>query len=149
MPPLESYPKRFQEKIYNSGECWIWKASLGKDGYAMYWWDGQTAGAHRYAWEFVNGLIPDKLQIDHTCKTRCCVNPAHMELTTSYENSKRGRSFTHLSERTHCPKGHPFSGSNLIIETKANGSTSRRCRTCKSILRRETRERYKLLRHAH
>jgi hypothetical protein len=33
---------------------------------------------------------------------------------------------TRHGEETHCPKGHPYAGSNLIIE-----GTGRRCRTCK------------------
>jgi len=34
----------------------------------------------------------------------------------------------HLANRTHCPKGHPYSGDNLIIESDGG----RKCRTCKN-----------------
>jgi hypothetical protein len=40
----------------------------------------------------------------------------------------RGRAITAIhAAKTHCPKGHPYSGSNLYIEPK---SGSRRCRRC-------------------
>lgn len=45
-----------------------------------------------------------------------------------------------LGERTHCPKGHPYSGDNLIIEMvgpKGAQHVARRCKTCRTIQSRE------------
>jgi len=39
--------------------------------------------------------------------------------------------------KSHCPKGHPYSGDNLYIDPKGN----RRCRACKKIQRCPTRGR--------
>jgi hypothetical protein len=35
--------------------------------------------------------------------------------------------------KTHCPKGHPYSGDNLQIGKKKNGNTYRLCRICKIV----------------
>jgi DNA-binding XRE family transcriptional regulator len=40
-------------------------------------------GEHSYG-------IPEGLQLDHLCRVRCCVNPAHLEPVTNRENSHRG-----------------------------------------------------------
>lgn len=46
---------------------------------------------------------------------------------------KRARKFVNQNvHKTHCPRGHPYSGSNLYIDPKGN----RRCRACKSSSRR-------------
>jgi hypothetical protein len=41
------------------------------------------------------------------------------------------------ANRTHCPKGHPYEGDNLVIETNGH----RRCRTCEHARHRLDRER--------
>lgn len=38
---------------------------------------------------------------------------------------------TKQSDKTHCPRNHPYSGDNLIIDrNKKTGGIRRRCRTC-------------------
>ena len=43
--------------------------------------------AHRYAWERVNGPIPDGMLLDHTCWNKSCVNVDHLRLATKGENN--------------------------------------------------------------
>jgi hypothetical protein len=71
----------------NSG-CWLCDKP-GSGGYAHFCWKGKAYGAHRVAWALFRGPIPDKLEIDHTCFVKCCVNPDHLEPVTRLENCKR------------------------------------------------------------
>lgn len=40
-------------------------------------------------WETVHGPVPDGLELDHLCRQRDCVNPAHLEPVTHAENMRR------------------------------------------------------------
>lgn len=37
------------------------------------------------------------------------------------------------SAKTHCPKGHPYSGDNLVIVRRSDGKTQRECRECRRV----------------
>jgi hypothetical protein len=83
--------------------------------------------AHRFAWEIYHSKeIPDGLHIDHLCRQHDCVNPKHLEAVTQAENTRRG-----LRGRmvTHCPKGHPLEGDNLVAY-KMRVRGRRECKTC-------------------
>ena len=71
-------------------ECWLWTGSLDSSNYGKVKIRNRTIIIHRYVYEFFHGPIPDDLTVDHLCAGhRNCVNPAHMELVTLYENSIR------------------------------------------------------------
>lgn len=63
-------------------ECWEWTGSLGTKGY------GRIAGgaAHRMAWEFEYGPIPNGLIVCHACDNTRCVNPNHLMLGSHLAN---------------------------------------------------------------
>jgi hypothetical protein len=42
--------------------------------------------AHRLSWELAGNSIPEGMHIDHACRNRACVKPAHLRVTTQYEN---------------------------------------------------------------
>lgn len=77
--------------IENENGCWIWQRATTKGGYGVTdRGDGRQTTAHRVYYERFVGPIPAGLQLDHLCRVRLCVNPAHLEPVTSAENNQRG-----------------------------------------------------------
>lgn len=85
--------ERFWPKVDRRGpdECWPWLATLDRYGYGTFHDGRRLTGAHRMAYELLRGPIPDGLELDHLCRTRGCVNPAHLEAVTHRENMGRSR----------------------------------------------------------
>jgi hypothetical protein len=139
-PPAE----RFWEKVNKHGPvpeyrpelgpCWLWSTPINAGGYGIFYVDGRTVLAHRWACQYFAGPIPDGLDPDHLCRVRACVKfmadehgPAHLDLVTPLVNFLRGESPAALAVRTnHCQRGHPFDEAN----TYWTPGGKRRCRTC-------------------
>lgn len=120
---------RFLSKVAINSEsgCWLWTDYLDDDGYGQFKVSGKTLRAHRWIYsEYYNG-IDSELVIDHLCRVRRCVNPEHMELVTTQENSARGNgSRRYFQNLGHCTHGHEYvDGSYFIL-----GDGSWRCRDC-------------------
>jgi hypothetical protein len=122
---MSELPIRWQKKITVTPDgCWEWFGSISVRGYGQVRHDGRTRSTHRVMYEILVGPIPEGLHLDHLCKyTRCC-NPAHLEPVTQLVNAQR----TEQATKTHCLRGHPLSGENLVI----NSAGRRVCVTCKS-----------------
>lgn len=132
-PARRDPAERFFEKVDLNGPdgCWLWTAGTSSDGYGGFMSStGRVVRAHRWAYEHLVGSIPEGLDLDHLCRVRRCVNPAHLEPVTRLENTLRG--LGHGSEM-HCPHGHPYDDENTYVY-----AGRRACRTC----RIEHRRRY-------
>jgi HNH endonuclease len=117
--------ERLMEKVVWNGdedECWTWQAALNNRGYGVIGERHMPRLAHRVSYEHFVGPIPDGLVLDHLCRVRHCVNPAHLEAVTQQENTRRGE----RAQRTHCPHGHEYSPENTAVRKDG----SRECRQC-------------------
>ena len=130
---VPSFPEtRFWPKVdkRSSDECWLWTAARDTAGYGQFNVRGKHIRAHRFAYELLVGPIPEKRVIDHLCRNRDCVNPAHLEPVTNRENILRGVSKPAIyASRTHCSQGHLYSNDNTYFRPDGG----RKCRACEHL----------------
>jgi hypothetical protein len=118
VPLRERFMARVDQR--GPGDCWNWRGGIGLNGYgSMSLSETAKAYAHRVSYELFKGPIPETLTIDHLCRNRRCVNPAHLEAVTNAENARRAVVKTHT-----CPKGHPKDG--LVAGKRPRAY----CKTC-------------------
>jgi hypothetical protein len=86
---LERFICKFQPG--DPDQCWLWTGSRAPNGYGWLARSRQSALlAHRVSWvAFTGRALTDNLTIDHLCNTKLCVNPAHLEPVTLFENVRR------------------------------------------------------------
>jgi hypothetical protein len=91
----------FQSRVDKSPEsgCWEWTGLRYRSGYGRFKHDRKDSQAHRISWWIANGPVPVGLELDHLCRNRLCVNPAHLEPVTHRENMRRSLSFSGLKMR--------------------------------------------------
>lgn len=114
------------------GPCWIWTSNRNKFGYGQFW-AGHPVRAHRWAYIYYKGAIPDGLDLDHLCHVRNCVNPDHLEAVTTRENLMRSNTIqARNAKKRHCIRGHAFDAENTYIQWMGD-SPCRRCRKCDAL----------------
>jgi hypothetical protein len=82
---------RFWSKVNypgNDQNCREWTTGKTKKGYGQFWLNRKNVEAHRFAWEFYNGLIPNGLLVCHKCDNPPCCNPEHLFLGTFLDNNR-------------------------------------------------------------
>ena len=150
----EKIRQRLLSKItVDPAGCWVWTGSLyGASQYgAIYMGKERYRRAHRVSYEIFVGELRPGLCIDHLCRNKRCVNPAHLEQVTQAENVRRafayfreaGISFRRSNQngrahskgrlkRTHCFRGHELAPPHLYVYRGV-----RHCKTCQNNRRRE------------
>ena len=127
---------RFLLKIKRQDGHWIWCGGIGSQGYGISLLYGKKNTAHRVSYLFLKGSIPEGLCIDHICRIRSCVNPAHLRLVTPMENALiNSMCPTALNKaKTHCKYGHEFTEENTYnsIRAKHHPNGRRTCVICSS-----------------
>ncbi|MGC0205248.1 HNH endonuclease signature motif containing protein [Streptomyces levis] len=109
------------------GQCHIWTGSTDPDGYARFWLNGRNRRAYHFAFEQAHGPVPDGHDVDHHCRNRRCVNPAHLRALTHRANVLASSNIAaYRAAQTHCHRGHPFNAEN----TRRRKNGTRACRAC-------------------
>jgi len=126
---LVDHTASFMQRVESqpSESCWKWHGQFDRNGYGNLTWKGKRTGAHRVSYEVHTGPIPEGMQIDHLCRNKTCVNPAHLEPVTQQENIRRA-----AAAKTHCRNGHEYSAVDV-----ASKPGSARCRKCQSANNRD------------
>lgn len=73
----------------SSTGCWLWTGRLAGAGYGTLSARSRKLYAHRFAYTLLVGEIPPGAVLDHLCRVKTCVNPAHLEPVTERENTRR------------------------------------------------------------
>ena len=118
----------FWSKVERTDGCWLWTGGTN-NGYGR----RGNRYAHRVVYEALVGPIPADMEIDHLCRVRRCVNPAHLEAVPHAENVRRGAATVGLLL---CKRGHFMVPPNLYFSAKGH----RACRACameRAALRRQ------------
>lgn len=87
--------ERFWTKVDRNGPtmshmdtvCWQWTDGVTHKGYGQFN-AGKIVAAHRYVYRLTYGSIPTGAQVEHKCRNRRCVNPAHLRLATNKQNAE-------------------------------------------------------------
>ncbi len=138
LPFTPNEAARFIRKIaVGDHGCWIWtggkshgnsKSRTDRGGYGKFYLRGHTVLANRLLWWATNGSIAGTLDHLPTCD-RACVNPRHSEDVPIVVNVMRGNGvMARNARKTHCKRGHPLSGRNLV---QVPGG--RMCRICRNL----------------
>ena len=95
----------FWTTVRKTNGCWLWVGTVlpGSHPYGRFTQRSKTTLAHRWAYESVNGAIPDGLVVMHTCDNPRCVRPDHLRVGTQKENVRdmwaKGRFVRQSGER--------------------------------------------------
>ena len=79
--------ERFWARVNKTDTCWLWTGCCAKkSGYGMLGLNQKMYFAHRVSWVLYDKIIPEGLEILHSCRSKNCVNPAHLSAGTHAQN---------------------------------------------------------------
>ena len=118
--------------VDNETGCWLWIRSLDGKGYGMF---GSAGRAHRWSYKKFVGPIPGGFELDHLCRVRRCVNPAHLEPVTHEENVRRSALAPQQlggGRYDVCKNGHSYTEENTYHRPDGYGRDCMICRRARN-----------------
>ena len=85
---MSDHVSRFWAKVNKTEGCWEWTAYKDRNGYGQLTIKRTGYYAHRAAWQFAKGPIPDGMSVDHTCHNPACVRIDHLRLVNHKQNQE-------------------------------------------------------------
>ena len=136
--PATPLAVKFERALQFDGvtSCWHWSGSTNGT-YPILRHCNRNYLAHRYSFAQFNGPLTPGLDVDHICRNKLCVNPAHLRQLTRQGNMLAipVEIRTRNRRKPTCAKGHAYTPENTL--TLRCGE--RVCRTCKRERRRSKR----------
>lgn len=86
--PKTTPEERFWVNVSRTPECWEW---VGRNdaGRGRFWGRGRLELAHVFSYEIHHGVtVSEGREIDHKCRNKGCVNPAHLREVTRSVNAQ-------------------------------------------------------------
>lgn len=119
--PRMTQLERFWSKVDQTDTCWKW-ASTKRFGYGQFQTGGRNAPklpSHKFAYELVNGPVPEGKILDHVCHDRSCVNPGHLRLVNSKQNNEN-RGVVNKNNKSTGVRGVTRVGSKFVGQVMHN-----------------------------
>jgi hypothetical protein len=124
-PELLAY--LLHEATDNENGCLIPPQKPNGKGYTSTYYRGRNITTHRLVYILANGPIGDELHVDHLCRCRACINPAHLEAVPVVENVRRG--VLHTNRDGVCAKhGTPLD--SVRKSADHHGGVRMACKAC-------------------
>lgn len=123
--PIRDARTHFEGKVIlgHPGGHWSLATKVNSEGYhVISIGGGEREYGHRTAYRLYVEEVPHGLDLDHLCRTRWCVNPAHLEPVTRSENLRRAY--------PECARGHDLRDPAVFY---MNPSGRRICRPCQKV----------------
>ncbi len=135
--------ERFFSKVNKTPTCWNWTAAISKAGYGVFGFGSNTIKyAHRVSLHYSRVSLKPGMVVDHICRNKKCVNPAHLRQVTRRVNVIENNSscVTKNASKSFCVRGHEFTPLNTrLVSKRGRNNPMRVCLLCYEIKKEKQR----------